>query len=303
MKRILLSLFLFLSFLNADIKEFFPKLDARVVDTANVLSSSTKNNLEEILKNHEEQTSNQIIVVMLKSLNDYEISDFTYQLGRFWQIGQKDLNNGVILLASIEDRKIRIEVGYGLEGALTDKISHEIIEYTIKPKFKREDYDAGVLNAVNEIIEAIKGEYEAKENTALDFQSNDLFAFLFFGVIFISIFLNSISMKVQSQFLYKLSKSSIFSSFFGFFTFLMAQSYVSFYDIVAIVIFVLTFIFNFISIKNVDFNKLKELSNNSSSGFNGFDGFNSRGSKGSRGGGFSGGRGGSFGGGGASGSW
>ncbi len=303
MKKILLILIFVLSFLNADITQYFPKLDGRVVDNANILSSTTINNLSAILKNHEDETSNQIVVVTLKSLNGYEIADFTYQLGRFWKIGQKDLNNGVILLVSQEDRKIRIEVGYGLEGALTDKISYEIINYSIRPKFRQEQYDAGITNAVNEIIEAIKGEYKSKDKVLQeDMQGNEIIAFIFFGIIFLSIFLNGISTKMKNQFLYKISKSSILSSFFGFFTFIMAQSFVSFYTIIALVVFLLVFIFNFLNMRKVDFNKIKKLSHNSSNtGFGGFAGSGSS-SKGGFGGGFSG-AGGSFGGGGASGGW
>lgn len=303
MKKILLILIFVLNFLNADITQYFPKLDGRVVDNANILSSTTKNNLSVILKNHEDETSNQIVVVTLKSLNGYEIADFTYQLGRFWKIGQKDLNNGVILLVSQEDKKIRIEVGYGLEGVLTDKISYEIINYSIRPKFRQEQYDAGITNAVNEIIEAIKGEYKSKDKVLQeDMQGNEIIAFIFFGIIFLSIFLNGISTKMKNQFLYKISKSSILSSFFGFFTFIMAQSFVSFYTIIALVVFLLVFIFNFLNMRKVDFNKIKKLSHNSSNtGFGGFAGSGSS-SKGGFGGGFSG-AGGSFGGGGASGGW
>ncbi|MBP7769803.1 MAG: TPM domain-containing protein [Aliarcobacter sp.] len=304
MKKILLILIFVLSFLNADITQYFPKLDGRVVDNANILSSTTINNLSAILKNHEDETSNQIVVVTLKSLNGYEIADFTYQLGRFWKIGQKDLNNGVILLVSQEDRKIRIEVGYGLEGALTDKISYEIINYSIRPKFRQEQYDAGITNAVNEIIEAIKGEYKSKDKVLQeDMQGNEIIAFIFFGIIFLSIFLNGISTKMKNQFLYKISKSSILSSFFGFFTFIMAQSFVSFYTIIALVVFLLVFIFNFLNMRKVDFNKIKKLSHNSSNtGFGGFAGSGSSSKGGFGGGGFSG-AGGSFGGGGASGGW
>ena len=304
MKKIILTLILLFSTLFADITQYFPKLDGRVVDTANLLSSSAKEKLTNILKEHEDKTSNQIVVVTLKSLNDYEIEDYSYQLGRFWKIGQKDLNNGVLLVISMEEKKLRIEVGYGLEGALTDKISYEIINYTLKPKFKQERYEEGISNAVDEIIQAIKGEYTAKTKVKdEDQEENSLLAFFFFGIIFISIFLSGISAKLKNQFLYKVSKSSIFSSFFGFFTFIMAQSFTSFYTIIALAIFLIVFIFNFLSMKNVDFNKIKQYSNNSSSGSSTtFGGFGSSRNGGFSNGGFSGG-GGGFGGGGASGGW
>lgn len=308
MKKTILILTLFISILFADITQYFPKLDGRVVDTANLLSSNAKEKITTTLKEHENKTSNQIVVVTLKSLNGYEIEEFSYQLGRFWGIGQKDLNNGVLLVIALEEKKLRIEVGYGLEGALTDKISYEIINYTLKPKFRLQDYDAGITNAVNEIIQAIKGEYTVKtkvKDEDMEMMSETL-PLVFFGIIFLSIFLNGISTKTKNQFLYKTSKSSILSSFFGFFTFIMAQSFTSFYIIIAAIVFIGVFIFNFINIRNVDFNKIKEASRNSSnsrSGGFGGGGFSSNGGGfSSSGGGFSGG-GGGFGGGGASGGW
>lgn len=135
---IVVSLFLF--HLSVFAQPDFPKLTGRVVDNANLLTTSQKQTLTSTLKQQEDETSNQIVVVTLDSLNGYDIADYGYQLGRYWKIGQKDKNNGVLLIVSLKDRKLRIEVGYGLEGALTDKISHEIIEYTIKPEFKKGNY-------------------------------------------------------------------------------------------------------------------------------------------------------------------
>ena len=304
MKKIILILIFLFSTLFADITQYFPKLDGRVVDTANLLSSNTKEKLTTILKEHEDKTSNQIVVVILNSLNGYEIEDYSYQLGRYWKIGQKDLNNGVLLVVSLEEKKLRIEVGYGLEGALTDKIAYEIINYTIKPNFKQKQYDIAILSAVTEIIEAIKGEYTAKSKA--NNEESEISAtipLLFFATIFLSIFLNGISTKMKNEFLYKVSKSSIFSSFFAFFTFIMAQSFTSFYTIIALVIFLVIFVFNFISMRKVDFEKLKDYANNSSSNRSGgFGGFGSSSGGGFSNGGFSGG-GGGFGGGGASGGW
>jgi len=304
MKKIILILTLLLSTLFADITQYFPKLDGRVVDTANLLSSNTKEKITVTLKEHEDKTSNQIVVVILNSLHGYDIADYSYQLGRFWGIGQKDLNNGVLLVIALEEKKLRIEVGYGLEGALTDKISYEIINYTIKPKFRLEQYDVGITNAVNEIIQAIKGEYTAK--TKKSNQSNgfeNMIPIIFFAVIFLSIFLNGVARSIRSQFMYKVTKSNIPSSFFGFFTFVMAQSFTSFYTIIAVVIFAAVFLFNFKSMKKVDFDKIKDnTSNSSNSGWGHSGGSFGGGFGSSSGGGFSGG-GGGFGGGGASGGW
>ena len=110
------------------------------------------------------ETSNQIVVVILDTLNGYPIEDYSYQLGRYWGIGQKDKNNGVLLVIAMQEKKIRIEVGYGLEGALTDKISYEIINIRLKPNFKANQYELGILKAINEIMQVIKGEYTPKTN-------------------------------------------------------------------------------------------------------------------------------------------
>ena len=294
-KIIILFLFIF-SFLNADISQYFPKLDGRVIDEANLLSSAVKKDIDSILKKEENRTSNQIVVVILNTLNGYTIEDYSYQLGRFWQIGQKDKNNGVLLVVSMEEKKIRIEVGYGLEGALTDKIAHEIINYTIKPNFKANQYELGILKAVNEIIATVKGEYVAKEkNNNFNDAINGLIPLGFFALVFLSIIINSASKKLKNQFLYKTTKSSLVSSFFAFFTFIISEAFTTYNFLAAIIIFAVVFIFNYVTTKNADFSRLS--TKDYASGSAGFGDFSSSSS-----GGFSGG-GGSFGGGGASGDW
>lgn len=304
MKKIIISLLFILSFLNADITQYFPKLDGRVIDQANLLSPDVKKDIDGILKKQEKETSNQIVVVILNSLNGYTIEEFSYQLGRFWGIGQKDKNNGILLVVSMEEKKVRIEVGYGLEGALTDKIAHEIVNYTIKPNFKANQYELGILKAVNEIKAAIKGEYQAKAKSN-DFNGaiNAFIPLGFFALIFLSMIAKSVSRKTKSQFFYKVTKSSMASSFFAFFTFIMSQAFTTYNLFAALIMFVLIFIFNYKTTKDVDFNKLSKIDYlDSSRSAGGFGGFSSSSSSGGGFGGFSGG-GGSFGGGGASGSW
>ena len=298
MKKLIILLLFIFSFLNADITQYFPKLEGRVIDQANMLSPDVKKDIDGILNKHEKETSNQIVVVILNSLNGYTIEDFSYQLGRFWGIGQKDKNNGVLLVVSKEDRKVRIKVGYGLEGALTDKISHEIINYTIKPNFKANQYELGILKAVNEIKAAIKGEYVGKEK-AENFNDpiNGFIPLGFFGLVFLSIIINSGSKKIKNVFLYKISRSSLVSSFFAFFTFVISEAFTTYNLLFAIIIFIVVFIFIYIITIDVDFNKLSSKEYTGSSGFGGFGSSSSSDS-----GGFSGG-GGSFGGGGASGDW
>lgn len=302
MKKIIIFLLFIFSFLNADISQYFPKLDSRVIDEAKILSPNVKKDIDLILKEEEEKSSNQIVVVILNSLHDYTIEEYSYQLGRYWQIGQKDKNNGVLLVISMDDRKIRIEVGYGLEGALTDKIAYEIINYTIKPNFKANQYELGILKAVNEIIASIKGEYVSKpKNSEFNDVINAFIPLAFFALIFISMFINSISRKLKSQFLYKITNSSMGSSFFAFFSYIMSEAFTTSNLIVALIVFIVVFIFNLKTARDVDFDKLSKSNyTNSSRNSGGFGGFNS--SRRSSGDGFSG-RGGSFGGGGASGGW
>ena len=144
----------------ADIK--FPTLSGRVVDNANLLNQSTRYQITEMLQQHEKQTSNQIVVVTLPDLQGYTIEEYGYQLGRHWKIGQKGKDNGVLLIIAPTDRKVRIEVGYGLEGALTDALSANIIHTKILPKFRSGDFDGGVIAGVQSIIAAINNEYVAE---------------------------------------------------------------------------------------------------------------------------------------------
>jgi len=139
----------------------FPPLTGRVVDDAGILSPQFKNEIGAQLAAHEQATSNQVVVVTLKSLQGYDIADFGVQLGRHWAIGQKGKNNGVLLIIAPNDRKLRIEVGYGLEGALTDAESRSIIERVIKPFLRQNDYEQAIRGGVGAIIAAIQGEYRA----------------------------------------------------------------------------------------------------------------------------------------------
>ena len=135
----------------------FPKLSGRVVDNANLLSTSTKQQLVALLKTHEDKTSNQVVVVTLKSLQSRTIEEFGYQLGRHWGIGQEGKNNGVLLVVAPNERKVRIEVGYGLEGTLTDAISRSIIESKILPEFRSGDMSGGIIVGVNTLLPILEG--------------------------------------------------------------------------------------------------------------------------------------------------
>ena len=139
----------------------FPNLSGRVVDQAGVLRSSTELAITEQLRAHEAETSNQIVVVTLRSLQGYSIEDFGVRLGRHWGIGQEGRDNGVLLIVAPNDRKVRIEVGYGLEGALTDGLARTIIDTEILPDFRRGNLERGVRAGTDAILAAIAGTYEA----------------------------------------------------------------------------------------------------------------------------------------------
>ena len=263
----------------------FPKLTGRVVDSAGILSNTTKAKLNTILKNAEQNSTNQVVVVTLKSLQGNDISQYGYQLGRAWGIGQKKSNNGVLLIVAPNERKVRIEVGYGLEDSLTDAISSIIIQNDILPYFKKGDYDSGVLNGVKAILSVLKGTYKKQKKVS---KKDKIAPFVFFISIFFTIFAQSILSDKYKN----IASKIIPSSFIGFFAYIFTMS---------LIIGALAFVISFIVFI---FSKTFENSLGSSPIIIGGDDsiFDSDGGFGSFGGGFSGG-GGSFGGGGASGSW
>jgi uncharacterized protein len=138
-----------------------PNLKGRVNDYGNILSSSTEQQLDAVLRELERTDSTQIVVLTIPSLKGDSLENFSIRVAEKWKIGQTNKDNGAILLISKNDRKIRIEVGYGLEGSLTDLISGRIIRDIITPHFKRGNFDAGVSNGVQAMIQAVRGEFKA----------------------------------------------------------------------------------------------------------------------------------------------
>lgn len=134
----------------------------RVSDYAGILAPHEAASLEEKLRRFELETTNQIAVAIFKSLEGESLEDFSIRLAEQWAIGTRLRDNGVILLIFLEERRIRIEVGYGLEGALTDATASSIIRNVIAPRFRRGDYFGGIDAGIDEIIRATKGEYRAE---------------------------------------------------------------------------------------------------------------------------------------------
>lgn len=134
----------------------FPALTGRVVDAANIIPDDQEAALTAKLDTLEKESSRQLVVATVPSLEGYDIADYGYRLGRTWGIGQKEENNGAILLVAPNDRKVRIEVGYGLEPILTDAFSSVIINTQIVPAFKAGDFPGGINAGTDAIIAQLK---------------------------------------------------------------------------------------------------------------------------------------------------
>jgi uncharacterized protein len=135
----------------------FPSLTGRVVDQAGLLDSTAQAQITAKLAALEQKTGTQLVVVTLASLDGDDIADYGYQLGRAWGIGQKGKNNGVLLIVAPNERKVRIEVGYGLEGMLTDLQSDLIIRNDILPRFRAGDFPAGIERGVDDLVQVLSG--------------------------------------------------------------------------------------------------------------------------------------------------
>ena len=275
--------------------ETYPLLTGRVVDQAQLLDPASKAALTERLEGHEAQTSNQIVVATISSLEGVEIADYANRLGRSWEIGTAENDNGVLLVVAPNDRKVRIEVGYGLEGALTDALSSIIIQREILPPFRDNDYVSGINNGVDAIIQAIAGEYTAPKGSAgrgsdgLEGTFENLIPLVFIAIV-------ALSQMLRRSGLRKAAHSAFPSGFAGLFATLVSGSL-----LVGIVVAVFVFLFIFNNTSGP-----RRRSRRRSGGYlgpgGGFGGSGGSIGGGGFGGGFGGG-GGSFGGGGASGSW
>jgi uncharacterized protein len=138
-----------------------PPLRGRVNDYAGLLSTGVVNQLDLLLKDFEQKDSTQIVVLTVPSLEGDSLEDFSMRVAEQWKIGHKGLDNGAILLVARADRKVRIEVGYGLEGRLTDLTAGRIIREVVLPEFRAGHFDRGVVNGVQAMIDSVRGEFKA----------------------------------------------------------------------------------------------------------------------------------------------
>jgi len=156
----LLVLLLTAAFNVAALAQTFPELTGRVVDQAGILRPEDKLAIEQKLKAYEEKTSDQVVVATVRSLEGHSVEDYANRLFRDWKLGTKEKNNGVLLLVAPAEKKVRIEVGYGLEGALTDVLGGIIIRTAIAPKFKTGDFSGGIDAGVDAIVSVLSGDAE-----------------------------------------------------------------------------------------------------------------------------------------------
>lgn len=245
-----------------------PALSGRVVDTAGMIEPAAEAALVRKLEAFEQKSSDQIAVATIPNLGGEAIEPYANRLFRHWELGQAGENNGILLLVSRDDRRMRIEVGYGLEGTLTDLHSRLIIENTMVPAFRAEDYSGGITRAVDDIILVLEGNGAELEARARRNQPSGSDVD-WIGVVFIGIWLTILFGSVGFSFL-----APIYGRKIG----------PGRYEWMGI---------------EVDHNKSSNSSGGGSSGWSSGSGSSGRSSGG---GGFSGG-GGSSGGGGASGSW
>ena len=166
-KAILLRIIIFAAALNLAAAPVISSLfglkiparpEARVSDWAGIISQGARESLENKLAAFEEKTGNQIAIATFPSLEGESLEDFSIHLAEQWKIGQKGKDNGVIILVFRDDHRMRIEVGYGLEGVLPDAIASEIIRRIMAPRFREGDFDGGITGAVDAIIQVISGE-------------------------------------------------------------------------------------------------------------------------------------------------
>jgi uncharacterized protein len=189
LKRLLVCFFL-LGLVASPVQALeFPEPQGFVNDFAGILSAETRQQLEDQLARLEKDSSVEIAVVTVESLQKTTIEDYAARLFETWQIGKKDRDNGVLLLIAPNERKLRIEVGYGLEPVLTDSKAGRVIRNIITPRFKDGDYDAGITAGVAAITKIVRGEEVAldpKSSTSVDQNGDGTWALLAIGIVFLS---------------------------------------------------------------------------------------------------------------------
>lgn len=180
-----LSLLLLVLTLSVRAQPVVPSLTGRVVDNADILSSTTERTLTTLLAAHEDSTSNQIAVLTVPSLDGQPIEAYSLEVAETWGLGTAERDNGVLFLVAPTERELRIEVGYGLEGPLPDVTASRIIRYEVVPHFRDGNYDAGVLAGTRAIVGALEGTYAPPVSDYAP--TPDHFPMRIFGLLFMSV--------------------------------------------------------------------------------------------------------------------
>ncbi|XDD48503.1 YgcG family protein [Leptospira sp. WS39.C2] len=285
-----------------------PKLESRVTYEDGTISKSVASEWEFLLANHERETSNQFAILVVNSLEGEILEEYSLKVAEAWKLGQVGVDNGVLILLAIEDRRVRIEVGYGLEGVLTDVYCKRVIQNIMVPEFQKGVYSVGIRLGLEELLQTATLGITPEEPTlfqkfqsfrGFDFKGNWFLyplGFLFVGVLFLFGFITAFhyeSEGVGMFFFVLIFFQWVPTMFFGYFGWVISNS-----------IYIFGFIFVRLTREKVPFvkNIAKKVTDNVFFTSGGLSGGGSSGSSSGGGGGFSGG-GGSFGGGGASGSW
>lgn len=173
--------------------EVIPPKPARYFnDYAGVVSQQAAQRFNEQLAQFERETSDQVVVAIFpKMQSDSDIADYTHRVAQSWSVGQKESRNGVVLFVFVQDRKMFIQVGYGLEGALPDITAFDITEYKIKPRFRNGDYEGGIAAGIDSIFKAIRGEYKGSGKTVAEQRrgggASSIWSFIIFLIVLIVI--------------------------------------------------------------------------------------------------------------------
>src|SRR4029077_13755217 len=182
-----------------------PKPDGYFNDDAGAVSKSAALRFNEELAQFERETSDQIVVAIFSKMqSDSDIADYTQRVAQAWGVGQKERRNGVVLFVFVQDRKMFIQVGYGLEGALPDITAFDITEYKMKPRFRNGDYEGGLATGIDSIFKAIRGEYKGSGNTVAERnrRGGGAPSFLFFIIFLIALIAISRIMRRLGGYVY-----------------------------------------------------------------------------------------------------
>ncbi|MBI5645841.1 MAG: TPM domain-containing protein [Ignavibacteriae bacterium] len=279
-----------------------PYLGGRINDLAHILSTGTIEEIERLLKAHEDSTGNQFAVLTITTLEGESLEEYALRVAETWKLGKKGSDNGALLLIAKDDRKLRIEVGYGLEASLTDAVCSFIINEKITPEFKNGNFDAGVLEGVRAMIAAADGTLDTStaSSSADGFDTTGMIFFLVFwmGIVGVFTFLGIFSKGCTSWFMY-----AFLIPFWAAPALILLDSPVSFLGPVFFLVYIIGFPLLKLLAPKTEWGRYLTTKVTTSRSSGGWMSSSSSGGGWSSGGSSFSGGGGSFGGGGSSGSW